>query len=85
MSPTPTSNYSKGQAKKPELTDRQKKARPNTLRQAQVLPPHHVDLTLQPVTHEEVHVPAHVNGADLSREAPAGTSHGHKPKSGQRH
>ncbi len=83
MSPNPIRH--KAQEKKPELTERQKKARSNTLRQAQVLPPHHVDLTLHPVTHEDVHVPAHVNGADLSREAPADANHGHKPKSGSRH
>ncbi|ENN87413.1 hypothetical protein RHSP_27586 [Rhizobium freirei PRF 81] len=83
MSPNPI--HRKEQKQKPELTERQKKARPNTLRQAQVLPPHQVDLTLHPVTHEDVHVPAHINGADLSREAPADANHGHKPKAGSRH
>ncbi|AYG67312.1 MULTISPECIES: hypothetical protein [unclassified Rhizobium] len=83
MSPDPI--HRKEQPRKPELTERQKKARPNTLRQAQVLPPHQVDLTLHPVTHEDVHVPAHVNGADLSREAPADDNHDHKQKSGRRH
>ncbi len=83
MSPNPIDRKIREQ--KPELTERQKKARPNTLRQAQVLPPHQVDLTLHPVTHEDVHVPAHVNGADLSREAPADANHGHKRKSGPRH
>lgn len=82
MSPNPI--HRKGHEQKPELTERQKKARPNTLRQAQVLPPHQVDLTLHPVTHEEVHVPAHVNGADLSREAPADANHLQKPKTGSR-
>ncbi|MBB6483813.1 hypothetical protein [Rhizobium lusitanum] len=83
MSPNP--NHGKTQNQKPPLTERQKKARSNTLRQAQVLPPHQVDLTLHPVTHEDVHVPAHINGADLSREAPSDANHGHKPKSGSRH
>ncbi|TXG96273.1 MAG: hypothetical protein E6R08_09890 [Nevskiaceae bacterium] len=83
MSPTPI--HRKVPTDKPELTERQKKARPNTLRQAQVLPPHQVDLTLHPVTQEDVHVPAHVNGADLSREAPADANHGHKGKGGSRH
>ncbi|MGY5778914.1 hypothetical protein [Rhizobium sp. LEGMi135b] len=83
MSPAPI--HRKSQTQKPELTERQKKARPNTLRQAQVLPPHQVDLTLHPVTHEDVHVPAHVNGADLSREAPADANHGRKQKSTPRH
>lgn len=83
MSPDPI--HRNEQSQKPELTERQKKARPNALRQAQVLPPHQVDLTLHPVTHEDVHVPAHVNGADLSREAPADANHGHKRKSGPQH
>ncbi|MBB4566514.1 hypothetical protein [Rhizobium leucaenae] len=56
----------------------QKRTRSNVLRQAQVLPPHKVDLTLQPATHEDVHVPAHVSGADLSREAPGDANHGGK-------
>jgi hypothetical protein len=83
MSPNPTDRKMQGQ--KPELTDRQKKARPNRLRQAQVMPPHQVDLTLHPVAHDDVHVPAHVNGADLSREAPADANHGQKRKPGSRH
>lgn len=82
MSPNPI--HRKAHEQKPELTERQKKARPNTLRQAQVLPPHQVDLTLNPVTHEDVHVPARVNGADLSREAPADANHHKKPKTGSR-
>jgi hypothetical protein len=48
-----------------------KRSRPNALRQAQVMPPHQVDLTLPPATHDDVHVPAHVTGVDLSKEAPA--------------
>ncbi|MFK0161905.1 hypothetical protein [Rhizobium sp. NPDC090279] len=77
--------HHKSQTQKPELTERQKRARPNRLRQAQVLPPHQVDLTLHPVTHEDVHVPAHVNGADLSREAPAGGSRSQKKNPGAPH
>jgi hypothetical protein len=80
MSPDPIHPHPK--EKKPELTARQKRARPNSLRQAQVLPPHNVDLTLQPATHEQVHVPAHVSGADLSREAPGDANHGGKKKGG---
>lgn len=80
MSPNPINRNVR--EPKPELTERQKKARSNTLRQAQVMPPHQVDLTLHPVTHEDVHVPAHVNGADLSREAPADANHGNKRKGG---
>jgi hypothetical protein len=72
--------YRRPKEKKPELTERQKKARPNALRHAQVMPPHNVDLTLQPQTHQEVHVPAHVTGADLSREAPGDANHGNKGK-----
>ncbi len=47
-----------------------KYARPNALRQAQVLPPHNVDLTLPPAAHEDIHVPAHITGVDLSKAAP---------------
>ncbi|NTF43244.1 hypothetical protein [Rhizobium rhizogenes] len=83
MSPNPI--HRKAHEQKPELTERQKKAKSNTLRQAQVLPPHQVDLTLHPVTHDDVHVPAHVNGADLSREAPADANHKQKRKTGTRH
>ena len=78
MSPNPIQRNAR--EPKPELTERQKKARSNTLRQAQVLPPHNVDLTLQPATHEDVHVPAHVSGAHLSREAPGDANHGGKHK-----
>jgi hypothetical protein len=49
-----------------------KKARANALQSAQVMPPHHVDLTLSPVGHEDVHVPADVNGEDLSRDGRRG-------------
>lgn len=50
---------------------RLRRGQPNALRHAQVLPPHSVDLTLPPSAHEDVHVPAHVSGNDLSREGPA--------------
>jgi hypothetical protein len=66
---------------KADLGDSQKRAKPTALRQAQIMPPHHVDLTLHPVTHEDVHVPAHISGADLSHEAPADANRG---KAGQR-
>ena len=72
MSPDP--NHRKD--KKPAPAAHQKRTRSNTLRQAQVMPPHNVDLTLHPVTHEDIHVPAHVTGADLSREAPGDAGHG---------
>jgi hypothetical protein len=52
-----------------------KRARPNALGNAQVLPPHNVNLTLSPATHEDIHVPAHVSGADLSHEAPGDADH----------
>jgi hypothetical protein len=45
--------------KPPTPAKSSKRARPNALRHAQVLPPHNVDLTLPPATH------------DLSKEAPA--------------
>ncbi|MEZ2220375.1 hypothetical protein [Rhizobium sp. RCC_161_2] len=80
MSPHPI--HPKAKEPRPELTARQKRARPNSLRQAQVLPPHNVDLTLQPQTRDDVHVPAHVSGADLSREAPGDANHGGKKKGG---
>jgi hypothetical protein len=51
------------------------------LRHAQVLPPHNVDLTLSPANHEDIHVPAHVSGTDLSKEGPANMANGVK-KSG---
>ncbi|MBB3457783.1 hypothetical protein FHT86_006101 [Rhizobium sp. BK313] len=78
MSPHPI--HRKPKEQKPEPTARQKRTRSNVLRQAQVLPPHNVDLTLQPATHDDVHVPAHVSGADLSREAPGDANHGGKNK-----
>jgi hypothetical protein len=37
------------------------------MQKAQVLPPHHVDLTLTPGVYHDIHVPAHVTGADLSK------------------
>lgn len=56
-------------------------ARANALRNAQVMPPHNVDLPLPPVAHEDVHVPAHVTGTDLSTEGPAAAG---DPKTGRR-
>jgi hypothetical protein len=76
MSPHPI--HPNPKEKKPELTSRQKRARSNVLRQAQVLPPHNVDLTLHPTTHGDIHVPAHVSGADLSQDA----NHNEKKKDG---
>jgi hypothetical protein len=34
------------------------------------MPPHNVELTLPPTVYEDLHVPAHVTGSDLSKEAP---------------
>jgi hypothetical protein len=82
MSPQPI--HKKSKDPKPEPTARQKRARSNTLRQAQVLPPHNVDLTLQPMTHQQMHVPAHVSGADLSREAPNDANHGGRGGNGSK-
>lgn len=53
--------------KKPEPSRPRKAMRPNSLRKAQVMPPYNVDLTLSPSTYDDVHVPAHVSGADLSK------------------
>ena len=68
MSPHPIQR--KTQVQKPPLTERQKKAKSNTLRQAQVMPPHQVDLTLPQSPRHDVHVPAHMSGSDLSRGGP---------------
>ena len=57
-----------------EMSDRMKKARPNRMHQVQVLPPHNVELTLPSVVTDDIHVPAHVDGSDLSKGGPAGTS-----------
>ena len=56
----------------PEPARQRKAMRPNSLRNAQVMPPHHVDLTLSPSTRDDIYVPAHISGADLSRAGPAG-------------
>ena len=53
--------------KMPEPSRPRKAMRPNSLRNAQVLPPHNVDLTLSPSTYDDIHVPADIAGADLSR------------------
>jgi len=50
-----------------EAADRMKRAKPNRMQKAQVLPPHHVDLTLTPGVIHDIHVPAHVTGSDLSK------------------
>jgi hypothetical protein len=60
--------------KRTEAPDRMKRARPNRMRTAQVMPPHQVDLTLTPGVHHDIHVPAHVTGGDLSREGPLNSS-----------
>ncbi|MBW9116216.1 hypothetical protein JNB88_21485 [Rhizobium cauense] len=56
--------------KRTETSDRMKRARPNRMKKAQVMPPHHVDLTLPNGVFDDVHVPAHVTGGDLSRGGP---------------
>ncbi|MDM9625789.1 hypothetical protein QTL95_07770 [Rhizobium sp. S152] len=55
--------------KRTEAADRMKRARPNRMKTAQVMPPHQVDLTLTPGVRHEMHVPAHVS-FDLSRGGP---------------
>jgi hypothetical protein len=50
-----------------EAADRMKRAKPNRMQKAQVLPPYHVDLTLTPGVIHDIHVPAHVTGSDLSK------------------
>jgi hypothetical protein len=50
---------------------RQVRGRPNTTRPIQVMPPHNVELTLPPTVYDDIHVPAHVSGVDLSKEAPS--------------
>jgi hypothetical protein len=54
--------------KRTQAAERMKKARPNRMKTAQVMPPHRVDLTLPPGPLHDVHVPAHVSGGDLSRD-----------------
>ena len=56
--------------KRTEASDRMKRAKPNRMRKAQVLPPHQVDLTLTPGPIHDIHVPAHVSGRDLSKGGP---------------
>lgn len=53
-----------------EAAERMKRAKPNRLQKAQVLPPHQVDLTLAPDTSHDLHVAAHVTGGDLARGGP---------------
>ncbi len=56
--------------KRTEKSDRMKRARPNRMKKAQVMPPHHVDLTLPNGVLNDVHVPAHMSGGDLSKGGP---------------
>jgi hypothetical protein len=67
MTPPPTKHVEKKPAKP---AGRQMRARPNATRPIQVMPPHNVELTLPPTIYEDIHVPAHVTGSDLSKEAP---------------
>jgi hypothetical protein len=53
--------------KRTEASDRMKRAKPNRMQKAQVLPPHQVDLTLTPGVLHDIHVPAHISGRDLSK------------------
>lgn len=57
--------------KKTEVTLPRKFGRPNALRNAQVMPPHTVDLTLPPSVLDNIHVPAHISGGDLSKGGPS--------------
>jgi hypothetical protein len=61
--------------KRTEASDRMKRARPNRMKKAQVMPPHQVDLSLAPGVLDDVHVPAHVSGGDLSRGGPKPAVH----------
>ncbi|APO76268.1 hypothetical protein AM571_CH03477 [Rhizobium etli 8C-3] len=56
--------------KRADATDRMKRAKPNRMQKVQVLPPHHVDLTLPQTPMDDIHVPAHVTGGDLSKGGP---------------
>jgi hypothetical protein len=56
--------------KRTEAADRMKRAKPNRMQKAQVLPPHQVDLTLPQSPRHDLHVAAHVSGADLSKGGP---------------
>lgn len=56
--------------KRTEAADRMKRAKPNRMQKVQVLPPHHVDLTLPQTPMDDIHVPAHVTGGDLSKGGP---------------
>jgi hypothetical protein len=54
--------------KKPDAPAKSRKnVRPNALRNAQVLPPHHVDLTLAPTQQEDRRLPVDISGSDLAR------------------
>lgn len=66
MNPT----YIPAAEKMPAPAGQRKAMRPNALRNAQVMPPHHVDLTLSPSTYDDVHLPAHMAGIDLTRRGP---------------
>ncbi|WP_337268192.1 hypothetical protein [Oryzifoliimicrobium ureilyticus] len=54
-------------SKRIEAAERVKRASANRIRTLQVMPPHHVDLPLAPTPVDDIHVPAHVSGADLSK------------------
>ncbi len=47
-----------------------KRTRSNSLGEAQVLPPHHVDLTLAPTPEEEIRVPPGANNPHQSDDKP---------------
>ncbi|PZM10348.1 hypothetical protein [Rhizobium tubonense] len=68
MTPPPSRQVEKKPA---TPAGKQFRARPNSARPIQVMPPHNVELTLPPTVYDDIHVPAHVSGADLSHEAPA--------------
>jgi hypothetical protein len=57
--------------KRAEATLPRRLGRPNALRNAQVMPPHTVDLTLPPSVLDDIRVPAHVSGGDLSKGGPS--------------
>lgn len=65
--------------KKTEVTLPRQYGRPNALRNAQVLPPYNVDLTLPTSVLDDIHVPAHISGRDLSNSSPGNAGAAVKP------
>lgn len=60
-------NFNTPSEKMPEPARPRRTMRPNSLRNAQVMPPYNVDLTLSPSTFDDMHVPANISGGDMSK------------------